>query len=265
VRIVGRIRAKSSGWFTNDAEERVERIVANPPIEQTGNAIRIKRLEDRDVWRNVSISYEILTPPETALGAATGSGDLYASGLRGGVAASTGSGRIQVSDIGNALSASTGSGDIEITSVAGSVKAVTGSGSIQVLDIGGALAATTGSGRIRGQLTNGTAASVKTGSGSIDLSGVKGALVARTGSGGITVSGEPVDAWDVDAGSGSIRVELPEQAAFDLLAETGSGGITVNHPLTAEGMVRRQRLSGKVRGGGPLVALSSGSGSIRVD
>jgi DUF4097 and DUF4098 domain-containing protein YvlB len=149
--------------------------------------------------------------------------------------------------------------------VAGSVKAVTGSGSIQVLDIGGALVATTGSGRIRGQLTVGNDASVRTGSGSIDLSGVRGALRARSGSGGISVSGEPADAWDVDAGSGTIHVELSEQAAFDLLAETGSGGITVNHPLTVEGTVRRQRLSGKVRGGGPLVALSSGSGSIRVD
>ena len=38
---------------------RVRRIEANPPIEQNGNSIRIGQMRDDDLYRNVSISYEV--------------------------------------------------------------------------------------------------------------------------------------------------------------------------------------------------------------
>jgi DUF4097 and DUF4098 domain-containing protein YvlB len=269
VQIIGRIRAQDT-WFGMDGEEKVQQIKAAPPIEQNGNRIRIGRIQDRALRRNVSISYEILTPEATSLRASSGSGDILASGLRGPAEASTGSGDITVSNIGDGFSASTGSGDVTATSIAESVKAVTGSGDIRVTQVSGGLDATTGSGDVQAVLIGGGTATaqdvrVMTGSGGVEVAGVRGALRARTGSGGITISGDPLAAWNVDAGSGGIRVDLPDQAAFDLRAETGSGRITIEHPLTVQGAVRPRALAGRVRGGGPLVALSSGSGGIRID
>jgi DUF4097 and DUF4098 domain-containing protein YvlB len=269
VEIIGRIRARDT-WFGMDAQEKVRSLEARPPIEQSGSTIRVGRIQDRALRRNVSISYEIVTPAATSLHAASGSGDVLASGLRGPAEASTGSGDITVGNIGDALSASTGSGDVTATAIAGSVKAVTGSGDIRVTQVGGGLDATTGSGDVQAVLVSGgdTATQdvrVMTGSGGVELAGVRGALRARTGSGGITLIGDPVAPWNVDAGSGAIRVDVPDQAAFDLRAETGSGRINIDHPLTVQGPVRPRALAGKVRGGGPLVALSSGSGSISID
>ena len=58
-----------------NADEKIKRIVANPPIEQNGNVIRIGRIEESELRNNVSISYEITTPAETRADLRTGSGN----------------------------------------------------------------------------------------------------------------------------------------------------------------------------------------------
>src|SRR5207247_10219874 len=57
VHIVARIRADPR--FGSDTDARVRRIEANPPIEQNGNTIRIGRVSDNDLYRNVSIGYDV--------------------------------------------------------------------------------------------------------------------------------------------------------------------------------------------------------------
>jgi len=54
VEIHARIHA-SDNWSGLSAEEKVRRIEANPPIEQTGSLIRIGRIEDHDLKQNVAI------------------------------------------------------------------------------------------------------------------------------------------------------------------------------------------------------------------
>jgi len=62
VYVKAQIRARGG-----DAEEKVRRLEASPPIEQNGNVIRIGRIEDRELRRNVSISYELVVPATTRL------------------------------------------------------------------------------------------------------------------------------------------------------------------------------------------------------
>jgi DUF4097 and DUF4098 domain-containing protein YvlB len=90
-------------------------------------------------------------------------------------------------------------------------------------------------------------------------------MAARAGSGSITVDGYQQGDWDLDTGSGSITVRLPGDAAFALDAESRSGGITVDHPLTVQGKISKRHIRGEVRGGGPLLRIDTGSGSIRVE
>jgi hypothetical protein len=63
VHVVARIRANP--WFSSDVESRVRRIEANPPIEQNGNTILIGRNGDEELFRNVSIGYDVTVPETT--------------------------------------------------------------------------------------------------------------------------------------------------------------------------------------------------------
>ena len=248
VHIRATIKARS-GWLegSRDAEARVRALEQNPPIEQDGNTIRIGHIEDRDLRRNISISYEIVVPVETELRSATGSG------------------RLTLSNIGDEVRATTGSGRIQLDSIQGSVRATTGSGGIRATGVAGAFDATAGSGSIRLEQTGPGDVEVTTGSGTIELNGVRGALRASTGSGGIRADGQPTGDWKLRAGSGGITVRLPSEAAFDLYAHTNSGSISTDHPLTVQGTIKRRELRGKVRGGGYLVDMRTGSGSIHIE
>jgi DUF4097 and DUF4098 domain-containing protein YvlB len=247
VRVYGRIRVSSRRLSESEAADRVRRLESNPPIEQTGNIIRIGQIQERDLRENVSISYEVVTPAQTRLRAQTGSGSQTIEGMRGPVDAATGSGSLLIRRIADGVTATTGSGGIELRDIQGRVRATTGSGGVRMSLIG--------SGDVE----------ASTGSGTIEISGAKAALRAHTGSGSISVDGAPGAGWRLETASGSVRLRLPPDAAFDLQARTSSGRISVDHPLTVQGQVGRHHVVGKVRGGGTLVALSTASGNITIE
>ena len=68
-------KIQANGWHFGGDNSQIEAIEKNPPIQQEGNTIRIGHVEDRDLLRHVSISYEIITPKETKLHSTSGSGD----------------------------------------------------------------------------------------------------------------------------------------------------------------------------------------------
>jgi putative adhesin len=244
VLVRGTIRA-TSAWGLS-AEERVSRIESKPPIEQDGNVIRVGRIRERELSRNVSISYELVVPVETRLRSETGSGDLTVKGLRGPVDADTGSGNITISSIADDVKANTGSGDIRLTAVKGSVHADTGSGSIRGTD-----------------LSNGIWAD--TGSGTVEVRGVYGRVRADTGSGNISAEGTPSSEWRLTAGSGNIVVRLPARMGFNLHAHAEAGRVSVARPLTLQGTLGQNEIRGKSGDGGPLLEVRSGSGDIRIE
>src|SRR5271163_2849787 len=71
----------ANGW--GDVDARIQEIEKNPPIEQSGNTIRIGHIENHDLMRHISISYEVIVPAETKLRAESGSGDQSANGISG--------------------------------------------------------------------------------------------------------------------------------------------------------------------------------------
>ncbi len=256
------IKARDSSGMR--AEEKVKRLEANPPIEQTGNTIRIGRITDRDLQQNVSISYELVVPQQTQLRSHTGSGHQTVNGIAGPVDAETGSGGVTLANIGGELRAHTGSGGIDLDDIRGTVRAEAGSGSIRATKIAGGFDGHTGSGSIN--LVQSAQGNVRadTGSGGVDLQNVKGGVRAETGSGHITIEGTPAAAWDIQTGSGGITLRLPQDASFDLYAHTGSGSIKSDHPVTMQGSFNRHELRGKVRNGGVSIELRTGSGNIAI-
>jgi hypothetical protein len=265
VRVLGKINVRRDSL--RDAQALVREIESNPPIEQSGNTIRIghTELRNREWRRNVSISYELVVPASTRLTAGTGSGSVSVTGIAGPLDASTGSGSITLSSIGSEVAASTGSGSIKIDGANGRLKASTGSGSIRATGVAGAMDASTGSGSITLEQIAAGDVEATTGSGGIEITGVKGQLRARTGSGSIRADGNPTGDWKLHSSSGSIRVRLPAQAAFELVAETSSGRIDSAHPVTVVGTISPRKMRGQVRGGGFLLDVSTSSGNIHID
>jgi hypothetical protein len=221
VHISGRVKSSWGG----DSEERVREIAANPPIEQTGNIIRIGSHHEN--YHNISIDYDIQAPADAFLEAGSGSGDLSDEG------------------VGENAKLSTGSGSIHATGLKGSFKVDTGSGDI--------FAEQTGEGDVKAQ----------TGSGRIELRDIHGSLRAGTGSGDIKISGSPAGDWHLETGSGTIEF-TPGNTGFTLDASTGSGTVKTEHEMSVQGSFDRHHIVGKINGGGPTVRIQTGSGDVRI-
>jgi hypothetical protein len=258
-------KIKANDWHFGSNSSQIEAIEKNPPIQQDGNTIRIGHVEDHDLLRHISISYEITTPKETKLHSTSGSGDEKIDGIAGPVETTSGSGGLHVHDIGSDVRANTGSGDVDVQNVHGSARISTGSGGLQATGIGGSLVASTGSGDVKLEQTAAGDVDVSTGSGEVTLDHIKGGARVRTGSGNIHAEGEPTGPWKLHTGSGDVDIKLPAGAAFEVAAMTSSGSIHSDHEITMSGNLNPHELRGKVNGGGPLIELHTSSGSIRID
>jgi len=245
ISVTGRIHVEDR-WFTGGRKTDVADIEKNPPIRQDGSSVRV----DYVSYREISIDYEISVPADTTVRLDTGSGNQTADGLKAGLHAHSGSGDLRLDDVAGEVHVETGSGNITGRGLAGSLDAHTGSGNIHVEE--------SGTGDVRADA----------GSGNVEVRGVNGGARAETGSGNVKLEGTPTGSWYVKSSSGNAEVRLPSNAAFDLDASTGSGNINIDHPVTTtiQGRVQapNQHISGKVRGGGPMVTVHTGSGDIRI-
>jgi DUF4097 and DUF4098 domain-containing protein YvlB len=256
---------RTNHWLFGEggSEGDVKEIAANPPVKQEGNTIRVMKPEN---YRHVSINYEIQVPEQTVVESATGSGSQSVEMVKGPVTVSTGSGSVKVREIQSQIEASSGSGSIEINDIQGPAQVKTGSGSITAEGIAGAFKGETGSGHLELRVTAPGDVYATTGSGHLELNGVDGKLYAHSGSGHIEVSGKPSRDWELHAGSGGVDVHMANGVGFDVDAHAGSGTVNVSGPITMESSASdHHEVRGKVRGGGPNVEVTTGSGSISID
>ena len=191
VHIKGHIHA---GWNAGgDIEERMHKIAANPPIKPSGKDIHIGEVssDERRLYNNITIDYEISAPKAVALDLRSGSGD------------------VEVDNVGRFLKSETGSGSIRAHGITGPSDLHTGSGDIELQE--------QGSGEVH----------AATGSGSIRINGLSGAVTARTGSGDIEANGNLAGPSKLQTGSGSIRAHLARDSHLSVDATTGSGSIRI--------------------------------------
>ena len=93
IHIVAHVHA---GWNgTGDVQNRIRQIVANPPIQQSGNSIHVGEPRDRSLYNNIAIDYEITAPPMVALNLRTSSGDLEVNHLGRFLSGYSGSGSVR--------------------------------------------------------------------------------------------------------------------------------------------------------------------------
>ncbi len=233
-------------WLRGNRQGDVQQIEQNPPIRQDGNSVHIDYVNAQ----NISVDYEITVPAETTIRSHSGSGDQTIEGTHGNV------------DI------ETGSGDVKLTSLTGEVRLHTGSGDVRAHQIYGPVRGGAGSGDIEIEEAAQGDIDLHTGSGNITVRGIQGAFHGEAGSGDITAEGTQSGSWEIRTGSGNVRVRLPANAAFDADISTSSGTVDVQSPIemTVQGRVEesRKQIRGKVRGGGQLLSVRTGSGDIEI-
>ncbi len=103
-------------------------------------------------------------------------------------------------------------------------------------------------------------------SGRIELSGFAGQLDATNSSGGITVSYKEFNSntLNLKSNSGSVKLQLPQNSAFDLLAKSLSGSAKCSFPIEIK-KTERNYIEGVVNGGTNKIIIESKSGNIVVD
>ncbi len=214
------------GADPGEVERRIRALEQNPPIEQTGNTIRVGHVESKKLLKGVSMRLEVLAPPDSSLVARADSGKIRVEGIEGPVDAEADSGGIVAAGIGSKVRAVTDSGGIEIRRVSGPVFARADSGGIEALEVAGA----------------------------IDV---------ETDSGGVRVSQTTPAPVRVEVDSGSAEVRLAPNAGYTLLARSDNGRIDTE--LTVRRTTSRNRVEGTIRGGGPRVDIEVDSGNVRIE
>jgi hypothetical protein len=144
----------------------------------------------------------------------------------------------------------TGDGNVRVDGLHGPAKLVTHDGNIDGEGFDGALDASSGDGniRVRGKFS---ALNLRSGDGNIDAAVAPGSRMAS--------------GWTVHSGDGGVTLRLPDGFAANLDAHTGDGHITVNLPLTTEGGIHEDAVTGKLNGGGPVLTVRTGDGSVHLE
>lgn len=144
----------------------------------------------------------------------------------------------------------TGDGNIDLASFSGDMELNSGDGHETLHAVDGKLRASTGDGHItadgRFDVLN-----LKTGDGHLNVRAAAGSTLA--------------DEWSLQTGDGNVALDVPENLAADLYLHTGDGHIEVNVPMTTEGRFKGNDVRGKLNGGGKLVTIHTGDGSISLN
>ncbi|MGC2450956.1 MAG: DUF4097 family beta strand repeat-containing protein [Candidatus Sulfotelmatobacter sp.] len=148
-----------------------------------------------------------------------------------------------------AVNLRTGDGNIELASLKGEMDMHTGDGSVILDAVDGKLHASTGDGHIQasGRFDE---LDLKTGDGHVD--------VRATGGSALT------NGWRLETGDGSVSLEVPHDLAADVDLHTSDGHIDLDMPVAAEGKLRQNEIHGKLNGGGSLLTIRTGDGSIHL-
>ena len=195
------------------------------------------------------LNIEVRMPREADLQVQTGDGSVQVESINGTVNVHTGDGSVKANSLTGAIDLHTNDGSITVEGLKGDVKLRTGDGSIEARDLDGKVEADSGDGHIRiaGRFD---ALNVKTGDGSVNTRVLPGSKMATS--------------WTIRTGDGSVDLVLPADFQTNIDASTGDGHISLGIPVTIEGTFKNSEMHGKMNGGGQLLTIHTGDGSIRL-
>jgi hypothetical protein len=191
----------------------------------------------------------------------TSGGSLHLDKLTGVIKGETSGGSINVSNSKPEIDLETSGGSIHANNCQGNIRLETSGGSLQLEDLKGTIRATTSGGSVNGSNVDGELVTGTSG-GSVNLSGISGSLDASTSAGGMHVQMLRVGKYvKLDANSGHVDLELPGKQAMNIDVRGDRVNFNANGNFVGE--KEKERVLGKLNGGGPLVEVR-GDGTVNV-
>jgi len=260
VHVHGDVRASGIGF--DHPQRRLDDTIANPPVEQRGDTIRIGK--DFSHLRNISIAYTIQVPHDTEVDASVASGAQNIRDLRGPVKVHAAAGTIRVEKIDKDADLSTASGsvtasdvgsDVQVSSASGNVTVSNVKGDVRVKAIAGVIRVSHPGGRVEGNTANGE----------VEIQDATSDVTAHAASGRVYVQGNPgaQGYWNLRTASGGVQISVPPSANFHLSAEAVSGEIRADIPIVIEEQGKHS-LRARMGNGGGRVEVRTASGEIRI-
>lgn len=144
----------------------------------------------------------------------------------------------------------TGDGHIKVTNFKGEMNLESGDGHQEIESVEGSLRAHTSDGHIRasGRFDH---LELMSGDGRIEAAALAGSLMSSN--------------WDLHTGDGSVTLQVPENFAADVDLHTGDGHISLDLPISVSGQLKENNIHGKLNGGGKLLTIHTGDGSITLE
>jgi DUF4097 and DUF4098 domain-containing protein YvlB len=193
---------------------------------------------------NLSISFIVYTPVESAVNGRTSGGSMSAENLAGRIDFATSGGSINLENITGSTDVRTSGGSLKFTNIQGGLTGSTSGGSIKVAGANGDL-------------------DLRTSGGSISLEEIAGTVSARTSGGSISALTDDTEcSMDLRTSGGNVSITVPEGAGYQLDLKGNRVSSTLNE---FSGEVEKNRLVGTIYGGGPLIAARTSGGSVRIN
>ena len=73
------------------------------------------------------------------------------------------------------------------------------------------------------------------------------------------------DGWSLHSGDGSVTLSVPPALGAQVFLHSGDGSVRVDLPLRTTGGMHEHTVQGRLNGGGPLLEIRTGDGSIRLE
>ncbi|WP_428654311.1 DUF4097 family beta strand repeat-containing protein [Runella sp.] len=267
-----------------EIEDRLKEYELTVAMEGETLVCKSKRKNENDKWdwkQSLSISFKITVPEKTTTDLATSGGSiklaklsgtqnfstsggsLHLDDLSGMIKGRTSGGSIQLINCQDQLDLATSGGSIKAESCKGDIKLVTSGGSIHLDGLNGNVRATTSGGSIKGGDIKGELLASTSG-GSIRLTGVAASLKASTSAGGIDAEIVALGKFlDLSTSAGGIHVQMPMNKGLDL--DLRANRVNVGTLKNFDGTLEKDRVNGRLNGGGTLVTMRASSGSISVN
>jgi len=251
---------------------------------QGGTVLALARRRNQngnwDWKRGLSISFKVYAPRNFATNLKTSGGSIHLSKLTGQQEFSTSGGSLHLTDLEGSINGRTSGGsihvdncrkDINLTTSGGSIEAKnssgtlnlrTSGGSLRLTDLKGLVKASTSGGSINAENVDGDL-EARTSGGSVRLHNIAGSLQASTSGGGIEADLSRLGKYlKLSTSAGSVRVKMPLDQGLDLDVR----GNRVKMPLNNfNGTMDKDRVQGRLNGGGIPVDISASSGSVYVN
>jgi hypothetical protein len=217
----------------------------NLDISQSGNTISLIVKRKMNSGRSkLNLSFKIKAPKEMSSKFQSSGGSIAIDGLSGAQEVATSGGSIQIVNSSGLVDTQSSGGSFRLENFDGDVTVQTSGGSIKVNQLTGDL-------------------KVGSSGGSVNLEAISGSIDVNTSGGSIRAQlSEVEESLTMKSSGGSITAVVPKGLGLNLDL---SGGRVNSSLSNFDGEIKKDRIMGKINGGGIPVIMQSSGGSINLE